>query len=331
MKVLVVGFGSIGQRHLANLRLLEPSAEIVVLRRGGGGGTAPDGVQVVRSMDEALATVPAAAVVASPATFHVRDGLALARKGVHLLLEKPLSDTLEGVDELIEECRRRSLVLMTGYHLRFSPPLRRLREALLGNAIGRVMSVRADVGQFLPEWRPGTDYRSGVSARSDLGGGVVLELSHELDYVRWLAGEVEDVFARTGRLGDLEIDVEDTAEIVLRFASGAIGSVHLDMVRRPPARTCQIIGSQGTLVWDGLSHRVRLWTVPAGVWTDVHPEGHLDRNAMFVDELEHFLECVHLGAPPLVTGEDGRRVVEMALAAKESSRTGRTVALSPAA
>ncbi|MCX6930215.1 MAG: Gfo/Idh/MocA family oxidoreductase [Verrucomicrobia bacterium] len=331
MRALVVSLGSIGRRHLANLRSLEPEAEITVWRQHAprtAGGNLPPGVnRVVWELEEALASCPEVAIIASPATLHIETGLALARSGVHLLIEKPLSHNLEQVDELLGLCRERSLVLMVGYHLRFCKSLQMVKESLQSGAIGRLMAIRAEVGQFLPQWRPQTDYRQGVSARKELGGGAVLELSHELDYVRWLAGEVRSVQAEVGRLSDLAIDVEDVAEIILRFAEGGIGSVHLDMVQQPMKRFCQLIGTGGTLTWDGLIDSVRLFTASTGKWSDLSPGSTSDRNEMFVSELRHFLECVRQGKAPCVSGVDGRRVLEIALAVKESAETRQSIAL----
>jgi predicted dehydrogenase len=212
-----------------------------------------------------------------------------------------------------------------GYNLRFNLPLQLLRQALLEGRIGRPLAVRAEVGQYLPEWRPG-DYRRGVSARKDLGGGVTLELSHELDYMRWLLGEVTAVSAQIGRLSDLEIDVEDTAEVICLFANGALGSIHLDMVQRPAVRTCRVIGTEGTISWDALEPSVRLFSHATGSWSDLW-SGPCDRNEMYVLELRHFLDCVRGKALPVVTGEEGRRVLEIALAVKQSAREQRVINL----
>jgi predicted dehydrogenase len=185
-----------------------------------------------------------------------------------------------------------------------------LREVVVGGGIGRPLSLRAEAGQHLPTWRPGADYRVTVSARAELGGGAVLELSHELDYARWILGEAAAVSARAGRLSDLDIDVEDVAEIVVEFRSGALGSVHLDMVRQPAGRACRIIGTGGTVEWDVGEPSVRLF-----------------RSETYVEELRHFLRCVRTGEQPMVTGEDGRQALALALAAKESARLGRVIAL----
>jgi predicted dehydrogenase len=331
MKGLVAGLGSIARRHIENLKEIAPDIELAVWRQQSHCADlqdiAPLVDHVVFDLADALAWRADFALVTNPASLHVQTGLALAQEGMHLFIEKPLSDSLEGVDELLDLCRERSLVLMTGYNFRFCRSLQALRQTVAEGRIGRVMSVRAEVGQFLPEWRPGSDYRQGVSATSALGGGALLELSHELDYVRWLVGEVETVQARIGQLSDLEIAVEDTAEIVLQFANGAIGSVHLDMVQRSTTRTCRVIGTEGTLTWDGLRDHSQLFSAKENAWSDLCPANTDDRNEMYVGELRHFLDCVAGGVSPAVDGEDGRRVLEIVVAARLSSIQRREIEL----
>lgn len=331
MRFLIVGLGSIGHRHLVNLRRIEPTASITVWhqhsRRQDRSLTAPLADNVVYELGDALDTDPDVALITCPAPLHVETGLALARQSVHLFIEKPLSDKPDGVDDLLSLCHERSLTLMVGYNFRFYPPLEVMRQALLEGRVGRAISFRAEAGQYLPDWRPESDYRLGVTARRDLGGGAVLELSHELDYARWLLGEVSAVSARIGRLGDLDIDVEDTAEITLQFANGAIGSVHLDLVQRMPTRYCRIIGTEGTLVWNWDSHSVRLFSAATKTWLDLYPPATYDRNEMYIAELRHFLECVKGNQAPIVSGADGRRALEIALAAKRSSQEERVIQL----
>ncbi|MCC7446580.1 MAG: Gfo/Idh/MocA family oxidoreductase [Anaerolineae bacterium] len=328
MNLLIVGLGSIGRRHLANLRTLEPTAHISVWHQHtkAGENLLPDALRTVYRLEDALTPRPDAAFICSPASRHIETALVLARQGVHLFIEKPLSNTLTAVNDLLTVCKQSGLTLMVGYNLRFYRPLQLVRQALIEGQIGRALSIRAEVGQFLPDWRPAQDYRQTVSARSELGGGALLELSHELDYVRWLMSEVQSVSAQVGRLSDLAIDVEDTAEITLRFRSGAIGNIHLDMVQRPVSRNGHIIGTDGTIAWDLLSQQVCLFTAEAGTWVDLHPAAALDRNEMYLAELRHFLDCVQgYNQTPLVTGEDGRRVLELVLAARRSSHEQRTI------
>jgi predicted dehydrogenase len=329
LKALVVGLGSIARRHIRNLAAIDAEIEIAVWRQHSRSADlqdlAPMISQVVFSAEEALVWRPDIALLTNPASLHVETGLTLAREGVHLFVEKPLSNTLKNIDLLLEVCRERALTLMVGYHLRFYTPLSIMHQALAKGHIGRPMFLRAEVGQFLPDWRPDIDYRQAVSARKELGGGVVMELSHELDYARWLLGEVETVSAHIGKLSDLQLDVEDTAEIVLQFASGAIGSIHMDMVQRELVRNCRICGTEGTLVWDWNAHRVQLYSAATRSWQDLCNEPDFEPNAMYVAELRHFLGCIRDRQKPLVDGAEGHRVLEVILAVKEAARAGQKV------
>jgi predicted dehydrogenase len=329
VKILVVGFGSIARCHIHNLKSIDPTLQIGVWRqkteRADLDEFSPLIANVFYGVEDVCAWEPEAAFITNPAPMHVETGLLLARKGTHLFIEKPLSDTLEGVDELLALCRQRDLVLLVGYVFRFCKSLQVMQRALIEGKIGRPLSIRAEVGQYLPDWRPDSDYRQTVSARRDLGGGAVLELSHELDYVRWLLGEVKLVSARLARTSDLEIDVEDTAEITLQFANKAVGSIHLDLVQRAATRVCRVVGTEGTLTWDGLSNRVQLFSATSNVWEDLLQANTTDRNDMYKEELRHFIDCVLGKAQPMVNGQDGKRVLEIALAARKSSQDRRVV------
>lgn len=331
MRALIVGLGSIGRRHLRNLRNLDPSAHITVWhlhsKLTDDLGALPEADARVFDEAKALASKPDVAIISCPANLHIKTSLSLAERGVHLFIEKPLSNALDGIDALEHLSAQRSLVVMVGYNFRFYAPLQIMRQALATGAIGRVLFIRAEVGQYLPDWRPTQDYRLTVSARKELGGGVLLELSHELDYVTWLNGDVKTVSAQVDLFGDLDIDVEDTAEIILRFRNGALGSIHLDMLQRSASRTCCIVGTEGTLAWDAMSNRVQRFSATKKIWEDLHPETSMDRNQMYVAELRHFLECVRENKAPAIGLSDGKRVLQIALAARRSSEEGRVVNL----
>jgi predicted dehydrogenase len=325
MIALIVGLGNIGFRHLRNLKSIKPDTHITVWHQHSKQGTSEVSScidSVAYSLKDAISIKPDIAIIANPASSHIETGLELAKEGIHLFIEKPLSDDLERVDELIQLCKEKSLVLMVGYNFRYYYPLQVMKKALVEGKIGRVLTFRVEVGQYLPEWRINKDYRLCASARKDLGGGAVLELSHELDYIRWLIGEVSSVTAIVGHLSNLDIDVEDVAEILLKMDCGAIGSIHLDMIQRPPIRMSKIIGEIGTLEWDGSSNRVRLFLNETGIWEDLVPDLAIDRNDMYIAELQNFLDCATSNQSPFVNLNDAKRVLELALAVKESSRIG---------
>ncbi|HVN56297.1 MAG TPA: Gfo/Idh/MocA family oxidoreductase [Anaerolineaceae bacterium] len=328
MRFLIAGFGSIGRRHLRNLLAL---GELDVLLYRTRQSTLPEdeiaGIPVETDLDAALRRHPDAVIVANPTALHLPTALSAARAGCHLLIEKPVSNALEGIDELQASLEKNHVQALAGFQFRFHPGLRQAESWLRDGAIGRPLSARAHWGEYLPNWHPWEDYRRSYSARGDLGGGVVLTLSHPLDYLRWLLGEVDGVMAMTGRLGDLELTVEDTAEIGLHFASGCLGSLHLDYNQQPPTHRLEIIGTQGTLRWDNADGAARLYRASAQVWEICPPPEGFERNTLFLDELRHFREVIRGAAQSVCTLADGERALHLALAIHEAAQSGRTVQL----
>jgi predicted dehydrogenase len=322
-KVLIVGLGSIGKRHLGLARELLPNADIRVLRHQHTSDIPENSNGCFFNIEDAVYFKPQIAVLAGPAPFHIDIAEALAFIGTHLLIEKPLSSSLDNVAKLLETCRKQGVILLTGYNLRFLPSLQKFRELLSESVLGRVLSVRCEVGQYLPSWRPDDDYRNGVSARRELGGGALLELSHELDYLRWIFGEVEWVNALLSKQSNLDIDVEDTAHIMLGFApkydtQQLIGVVNLDFIRHDTTRICVAIGEKGSLRWNGLTGAVDIFEAGEKKWQQLFSYKH-QRNESYKAEWTNFIECVHQSKPPLVTGVDGLKVLEMVDALQKSS------------
>jgi len=325
-RILIVGLGSIGKRHLRLARELLPNADIRVLRHQATNEVHEYSNGSFSSIEESIAFAPQIAVIASPATFHIATAQALAEVGVHLLIEKPLSASLSGVTQLLETCQTQGVVLLAGYNLRFLPSLQRYRDLLGENVIGKVLSVRCEIGQYLPSWRPGSDYRQGVSAQRELGGGALLELSHELDYLRWIFGEVDWVKATLSRQSMLEIDVEDTAHITLGFTPALdgyqlIGAVNLDFIRHDTTRLCTAIGEKGSLRWNGLTGEVLFYGAGRKEWELMFSHQH-HRDDSYMAEWKNFIECVNTHKIPLITGEDGLKVLQIIEAARHSAKSG---------
>ena len=332
MKILIAGLGSIGRRHLRNLLALGES-DFVLYRSHRS--TLPDeelaGLPVETDLAAALGYRPTAVIVSNPTALHLQVAIPAAEAGCHLFLEKPISHTMEGVDELQKAARRGGGQVLTGFQFRFHPSLQTIRRLLNEGAIGRPLSVRAHWGEYLPGWHPWEDYRLGYSARADQGGGVVLTLCHPLDYLCWLLGEVAALWAFSDKLSDLELQVEDTAEIGLRFTSSALGSVHMDFNQRPPAHRLEIIGTQGTIRWDnvGKEHRsdgaVQVYSSASEKWNIYQaPEG-FTRNDLFLAQMRHFLAVARGESTPLCTLEDGVRALQLALAVHESQQAGQLI------
>jgi len=330
MLILVVGCGSIGKRHIRNLKALE-AGEIIAH------DIKPErchqveqecGIKAYSELEEALAQKPDVALICNPTSLHIPAALSAARSGCHLFIEKPLSHSLDGVSELTKIVAQKGLVTLVGCNMRFYPSIALIKELLEKGSIGKVLCARVQAGQYLPDWHPWEDYRQGYSANSALGGGVILDGVHEIDYIRWLLGEVGQVFCLSGKFSSLEIDTEDLAEILLWFNSGAIAEVHLDYIQRFYGRSCQLIGEEGTILWDFNEGQVKSYSAESKRWQVFPQKPDYDINEMYIEEMKHFLQCVEGKTKPMRDIKSARRILETALAAKESARTGKIVKLS---
>jgi len=324
MRFLVVGTGSIGQRHCRNLIALGHAvlAWDVDPGRIMEAGAVP-GVTGPGSLEAGLAARPDGVLICTPPASHV----ALARRalaaGAHLFIEKPIAHVSDEVPKLIDEAERCGRLLAVGFNLRFLPSLRRVKALLDDKRVGKVLAVRAEFGSYLPDWRPGRDYRENYAVRAAQGGGILLDAIHELDYLGWLFGEVAEVLCAAGHVSDLAGDTEDLAEVTVRFESGALGQVHLDYLQRAYRRNLQVIGDTGVITWDYPTHTV---TVLA---PDTRPEAMSaadgDANDMYVEELRQFIRCIEGRESPLVDGREALRSLRLVEAARTSARDGRWV------
>jgi predicted dehydrogenase len=332
MKFLIAGLGSVGRRHLRNLTALGEQ-NIVLLRTRKA--TLPDDelarYPVETDINKALQNhKPAAVIVANPTALHLDVAIPAAEVGCHILLEKPVSDSLARLELLQQASQRSGSRILVGFQLRYHPTLNKARELIQTGALGQVLTVHAHWGEYLPQWHPWEDYRQSYAARADLGGGVIRTITHPFDYLRYLISEVESLWSFRGHISPLEIDVEDVAEIGLKFTNGAIGGIHLNYFQRPPVNQLEIVGTNGTLHWEHANGILHFHQMPApfGSFSDnppapvtqtfAPPEG-FERNQLFVAQMRHFIETARGESEPLCTLEDGIRALELALAARNSN------------
>jgi predicted dehydrogenase len=308
VKFLIAGLGSIGRRHLRNL--VELGQQDIVLYRTGK-GTLPEeelsGFESVTDLRVALERRPEAVIVSNPTALHLDVAIPAAEAGCHILLEKPVSDSMERAAALQRAVSRGGSRILVGFHLRQHPTLRLVKDILLAGELGRVTTVRVHWGDYMPAWHSWEDYTVSYAARKDLGGGALLTLSHAFDYLHWLFG---DVATARGVYGEgLGMNVEAVVEASLRFQSGVLASVHLDYLQRPGDHFLEIVAENGRLRWDGVSGILDISGLPTGPRRNPPPPG-FDRNDMFVAEMEHFIDVAAGSASPVCSLEDGIRVQE---------------------
>ena len=304
-RVLVLGAGSIGARHARNL--LAAGAHVSVMDPDRARAAAVDGA-VPQPFD--LATIHGydGIVVASPTAHHVEHLQAALATDARVMVEKPFArlDDVDRLDELVDAAADRAMV---GFNLRLHEPLECVADLLDSGTVGSIVAGRLWFGSWLPDWRPQVDYRETYSARFDLGGGVLLDAIHELDEALWFFGDDLEVHAAfVGRVGPLEIDVEDTVKALL-LADGIVPiEISLDYLSRGYRRGVEVIGTEATVRFDWATQEL---TVERGG----------DRRVEIVDtpvarsyerEAQRFLRFVVDGTPPPVDAATGAASLRLA-------------------
>ena len=308
----VVGLGNIAKRHRKNLKILFPLSVIISVSASGRvPKSIPDDCDYfAESISDAVKKCPRYAIIASPATFHADHAAQFIRASIPVLIEKPLTSESQDANILADVARDYGTPVAVGYCLRFMPSALRVKALLETYAIGKIFNASIISGDYLPNWRPSLDYKSSVSASKNLGGGVLLELSHEFDYVVWLLGDMKVEFSSLSNSETLNIDVEAVADVVLKSADNVICFVHLDFLQSPGHRYVKIIGDKGRLDWDITNNRVELITTDGQEIK--YSEPSWDRNEMYLDMLREFdLYILNNESGSLATMKDGLAVVKM--------------------
>lgn len=315
MKFLIVGLGSVGVRHLKNLLGLGYK-DVILCRTGRSEMVGVDSFSYLPTfydLDEALAPKPDVVMVTNPTALHVPVAIKAAKAGCHLFIEKPVSHSLEDLDELSKIVQERQLITFIACQFRFHPHIVQIKNWLHEKKLGKVASAYAQWCEYLPDWHPWEDYKQGYSAIRDLGGGVLVTQIHPVDHLYWLFGEISHSCGAVASTGILGIEVDDTAHIILVFESGVIGVVHVDYLQKPRVHNLSIIGEKGKIEWDCHKNRLAIVTHGGAEKLFPIPQG-FERNKMFVSELQHFIHCVEQKKETLIPLREGVEVLKAVLA-----------------
>jgi len=327
LKIFVIGCGSIGERHIKNLKSLSTGNILTQDINSGQLSLVKEkyNIETYEDIEDGFDQKPDAVLVCTPPTMHIPIAMKAVDHNAHVFIEKPISHNLEKVDELISKAESKKLNVLVGYNLRFHSGIQLMKKMIDEGVIGNVLSAKAEFGQYLPDWRPGQDYRMGYSANKELGGGIILDASHEIDYLQWLIGNIKKVACFAGKISNLDVNVEDTAEILLKFENNAIGGIHLDFTQRNYSRNCKLIGEKGTITWDYSDKIVKLYLASEKKWKSFPVTA--DANHMYVQEMKHFLECINGKTKPLIDASIAKNVLEIALTIKESSKKNAAISI----
>ena len=327
-EIAVIGCGSIGLRHITNLnrlgchKIIACDTDKERLRYAKKRCSLQ---QTLSNSEELIGKGVDAALICTPPNSHVSIAMEMLRNGIHTFLEKPFSHTLGGVDNVINEASKRGLILCIDYNLRLDRGIKKIKEILDSGALGDVLSAQASFGQYLPDWRPWQDYKQSYTAKKSLGGGMILDGSHELDYMRWLLGDIRQVACFAGKLSSLEIETEDVVSLIFRCTNNVIGEIHTDCIRPGYSRKCEIIGDEGVITWDYDKGIVTIQYLGSKkIQTIRTPK---DKNTMYIDAICNFFDSIRGKEKPFCDGVDAKKTLILSLAAKKSNEDGLVVTI----
>ena len=341
MKALFVGLGSIGQRHLRNLKKIRPDIDIMAVRSQRVAPVLSDSNQVINgvniqdnygllefdSLDKALACKPDIVFVTNPSSMHIDTAKEALKSNAFIFIEKPISHNYDGVEELIKIEKSMGInKIFVGYQFRFNPALKLVKKLLKENLIGNIVGAQFVNGEYLPNWHPYEDYRLSYASRNDLGGGAIVSQIHDFDYATWLFGNPQKIYAVGGHLSELEIDVEDSVQVIMQCNDIPI-SIQLDYLQWPPRREVSIIGDKGSIQCNLITMEV---VVNNRITKNIEKYDfpNFNRNDLFLDEMKNFLAFASGNESPVVNFLDGASSLRIALAAKSSMISGNSIKLS---
>ena len=314
MKILFFGLGSIGKKHLKLINELNYEVEVLAFRSGTSNNTIENiSVKEFYSLDKVFMENPEVAFITNPNHLHMEYAIKAAKNNCHLFIEKPLSNNLDRVDELINIVNKKGLITYIGCDLRFNPVIRKTKELLQKEVIGEIYSTRIECGSYLPNWRPNRDYRDIYSAKAKMGGGVILDLIHEIDYAYWLFGDIDNLKSYQRQISHLQIETEDIAEIILEFSNGIVGNIHLDYYRRTPKRTMEIIGEKGVIEADLINEKVKIDILNNNKEFNFNTDTDYD----YKEQLKYFFNAIINDQNCFNDVIEGKEVLETALKAKQ--------------
>jgi predicted dehydrogenase len=321
LKALVIGYGSIGKRHIQNLFKINNMDILVITKRKNDDFLKKYNCKIFPTIQNAINEKPTFAIICTETNTHVKYATILAKYGIHLFIEKPLSNSIFGVNSLLRISKNKNLITLVGCNFRFHPCIKKIKNVLSTKKLGKILNIQIENGSYLPDWHPNENYTKSYAAQENLGGGVVLTCIHEIDYLYWFFGKISEVFAITGKFSDLKINAEDLSTILMKVGNNSIAELHLDYFQQPSQRSCKIIGTKGTLVWNFKFNSVNFYNNKSKKWSYLLKLTKYNHNHMYIDELTHFINCIKMKKTTINSISEGVKTLKIALAIKKASKT----------
>ena len=317
--ILIIGLGSIGTRHFKTIKKLRPNIKINLLRRkeSNANSLEKEANKIFYDIDDALKEDLDGVIIASPSPMHINQAMKFLNLNIPLFIEKPISNNLDDCWEFKKLVKSKNSIILVGYVLRHSQILNKFKKIIQNNLIGNHLYVEIKYSSYLPEWRKNSNYKNNVSSNYSLGGGALLELSHEIDYANWLFGPFINFHSLNTNSKELEINVEDMVKIIAINSKDCLIDIHLDFCYKGLERYCNIYGSNGL---------IRLDFLKGEIITKLHSEKTTKKlkisekyDEMYINQMQHFFKCIESDIKPMVNVEEAIEILKIIEKCKDPS------------
>ena len=323
MKTFIIGCGSIGLRHAENLKQLGYTIDYIFDIDNDKASKISDKFHATKIKNTIEGMKKSDVVfICTPPDTHTKYIKQAITYQSHVFCEKPISNDKKNLIQILKEADRKNIQIMIGYMLRFHPGLIYVKDLINSGSIGKILGGQVKFGYLLSKWRPEEDYRKNYFATNKTGGGIILDASHEIDYVRWIFDEIKSVFCISSKVSDLEIETQDYAAIIFETISNQIVEIHLDCVDYKYQRSCRILGSEGSINWD---FNGKISFNKNNSSKEITKNYIL--NDLYIREVEHFMKTIKLNQKNISDGWNGLKTLDLALASISSSKTGKKLSV----
>lgn len=295
MNIVIVGMGSIGKRYFKNIKKYFKSHKVFDWK-------------LIKNTNIKIDS----AIICNPSSYHVKTAIEFAKKKIHCLIEKPLSLNLKDIKKLQDLSKKNKLNIQVGYNLRFMKGAKYLKNEI--NKQNKIYHISVKCLSDLRKWRKNPNFKKFSSAYQKLNGGVVFELSHEIDYLRWIFGEIKKVFAVNINSKKLKLDIDGVSHMFLEFQSGATADIHLSLISNTNKRECKIISKKGIFFWNLLKDKI---TKNNKI---IFKNDKYDINQTQISQLKNFFNAIKEKTnQPMVNLDDAIKTLKVLLAIKNFS------------
>ena len=317
LKIIFFGLGSIGQRHLQNITKLFSNLELYSFKKNTNNFLIKDGkknskidifkkykIKKISSFTKLKTIKFDYAFICNPSSLHIKYAIQLAKLGINLFIEKPLSNSMKNVKKLKDIIKKKDIKCMLGFNLRYNDCYKFIEKNIkVKNYFGKIYKVDLFNGEYLPNYHPYEDYRKSYASKKKLGGGVLLTQIHELDLILSLFGKPKKIYSNCDRISNLEIDVEDNVDALMIMKNKIILNLHLDYITIPSTRYLKIYGYKRNLYWDYYKNHIEIFDKKKMKLKKISFK-KLNRNLMFKKEIKDFINSKHPNSdlPNIKTG-----------------------------